>query len=173
MRPCLKYGADEKRRVAFEMEIVGWERGCQTPWKIQKNLLSIDGPSLSERGWTSREHEREKWESQAANIILGQRRQTGFFQTMRKIKAETYGKCHGKDFAWIVLEVTTDWNLFYALIVKAFTDFYRGKIFLRFKFCKTFLKPCPQSRYIVVVLSIWNDYLYLHCCRFSHFKDPP
>lgn len=48
------------------------ERVSETPWKIQKNLLSIDGPSLSARGWTSQEPEYKEMRFAGWEYYLGE-----------------------------------------------------------------------------------------------------
>lgn len=89
------------------------ERVSGTSWKIQKNLLSIDGPSLSARGWTSLELEGKEMRFAGWKYYLGEEKTTQLFQKRCKNQTEMYNMTW-KDSDWIVSEVMTGWNLFYA-----------------------------------------------------------
>lgn len=94
------------------------ERVSETPWKIQKNLLSIDGPSLSVRGWTSLELECKEMRLTGWKYYWGG---TGPLTGFSRIGVRTRRKFiiqHEKGSDWVVSEVMTDWNMFCAKIKK-------------------------------------------------------
>lgn len=66
------------------------ERVSETAWKIQKNLLSIDGPSLSVRGWTSLELECKEMRFAGWKYYLGEEKTNRLFQKRCKDQTEMY-----------------------------------------------------------------------------------
>lgn len=66
------------------------ERVSETAWKIQKNLLSIDGPSLSVRGWTSLELECTEMRFAGWKYYLGEEKTNWLIQSRCKSQTEMY-----------------------------------------------------------------------------------